>query len=124
MQYFAYTVDAEQVSRWAALGSRHAVAQAELLPVALAKATWGHEMVGRYVLHVVDNNSVLDALIKGNTGSLASLDLLSCACRPEMPLGCFTWASRVPSLSNLADGPSRDEFYLLRTGQKASRCGQ
>ena len=61
----------------------------------------------------MDNNAVLDSLIKGNTGCLASLELLSLTCACMMRLGCVPWITRVPSSSNIADGPSRSDFSLV-----------
>ena len=49
-------------------------------------------------------------LIKGNTGCLASLDLLSHVSLQFMRLDLFVWVTRVPSQSNLSDGPSRGDY--------------
>jgi hypothetical protein len=113
-EYFSFVVPKDLLQEWAALGSNHAVAQVELLPVILARQVWARYLSDAYVLLFIDNNSVLDALVKGNTSSEASLPMLAYAARMEMMLRCTTWVTRVPSSSNIADGPSRlDHRELL-----------
>jgi hypothetical protein len=113
VEFFSLPIPAHLRAYWARMGSGHCVAQAELLPVVLARATWGQWLRDAFVIHFTDNNSVLDSLIRGNTGSFASLELLSEACSLEIELGSNTWMSRVPSVSNIADGPSRFDMSLL-----------
>ena len=68
-------------------------------------------------MHFVDNDSVKDAVTKGNTLALASLDILSAVAREEVANNSCTWYSRVPSQSNISDGPSRGCFEaLVRAG--------
>ena len=109
-QYWGHVVSRDTVVAWNSLGSMHAIAQAELLPVLISLHTWMTFIADRYLMVFVDNNSVLDALIRGNTSSLASLELLSCTCRQLINSGAVAWFSRVPSYSNIADGPSRGDF--------------
>ena len=112
-EYWGMQVSEQLIKNWAGLGSIHAIAQCELLPVLIALRTWSSDIQGRYLLVFVDNNAVLDSLIKGNTGCLASLELLSLTCACMMRLGCVPWITRVPSSSNIADGPSRSDFSLV-----------
>ncbi len=113
-EYFSFVVPKGLLQEWAKLGSNHAVARVELLPVILARQVWARYLVDAYVLLFIDNNSVMDALVKGNTGSEASLPMLAYAARMEMRLRRTTWVTRVPSSSNIADGPSRlDHRELL-----------
>lgn len=107
---FGFTVPKSLVSKWHALGSEHCVAQAEMLPALVAKVLWKPMLCGRRVIHFIDNQSVKEALTKGNTASLASLEILSATVRQEISNMSITWYSRVPSASNLADDPSRLEF--------------
>ena len=115
--FFGHKVPDDVVEHWRLLGSTHAIAQAELWPVALALHTWPEELRGAFVVLYVDNNAVLDSLIKGNTGCLASLDLLSHVCLQIMRLDLVVWVTRVPSQSNLSDGPSRGDYAnVLKLG--------
>ena len=116
-QFFGFTVPEQLVSEWHCLGSRHCVAQAELLPAFVAKVTWQKEPTCAKVLHFIDNDSVKEALSRGNTGSLASIELLSKTIRQEVSNLSCTWYCRVPSASNLSDGPSRLDFtFVLSQG--------
>jgi hypothetical protein len=105
-----------QVRRgWMLHGTTHVVAQAELLPLVLARETWKHLLGNAWVLYFIDNESVKAALVKGNTAAVASFELLSCAARQDMEAKSMSWYARVPSPSNCADGPSRLDFTEMRT---------
>jgi hypothetical protein len=69
----------------------------------------------------IDNDSVREALIKGNSGALASHELLLACSLVEARLGSLPWFARVPSPSNLADGPSRLNFELVAALPGAAR---
>ena len=73
----------------------------------LARLTWEEELAGAKTIYYVDNEGVREALIKGGTRSLASKDLLLETAAVGARLGGAPWYSRVPSPSNVADGPSR-----------------
>ena len=62
------------------------------------------------MLLFIDNDSARHALIKGYTPSLASARLVSSFWESEAALASYCWVERVPSLSNIADGPSRLKF--------------
>ena len=60
----------------------------------------------------LDNDAAKVGLIKGSGATrLASL-VISQFCEREAALQRKTWFSRVPSHSNLSDGPSRMDFQL------------
>ena len=58
----------------------------------------------------VDNDGARHALIKGYTPSLASAHLVASFWESEAALASYCWVERVPSPSNIADGPSRLSF--------------
>ena len=58
----------------------------------------------------IDNDSARHALIKGYTPSGASARLVAAFWETEATLASYSWVDRVPSLSNIADGPSRLRF--------------
>ena len=106
-------VPREQVAEWLELGSRHCVAQTELIPVLKSKQTWGSYLTDADLVHYTDNEAVRGALIKGTTSSLASRDLLQKILECELELNGRTWVTRVPSESNPADLPSRGRWEDL-----------
>ena len=95
-------------------GARQVIGQAELLPVIVAQRTWRARWTGRRVLVFVDNDSARHALIRGGSPSLASAHLVSEFWRTETALVAYAWIERVPSASNIADGPSRLRFSQIR----------
>ncbi len=113
VEFFSFVVPPSLLAEWASLGTTHAVAQVDLLPVILAKHIWAQYLTDAFVVLCLDNNSVLDTLIKGNTWSVASLTMVGFAAVQEVQLRAVTWATRVPSPSNVADGPSRLECRIV-----------
>jgi hypothetical protein len=83
------------------------VAQAELLPVLIARKTWGHLLTDAPAVFYIDNEGVREALVKGFTASLASRQMLLDLAGEAAEQGGTPWYSRVASPSNVADGPSR-----------------
>lgn len=112
-EFWGLQIPDKQINEWNSLGSSHAIAQSELYPVAVSLQTWKEKLNGKFVILFVDNNAVLDSLIKGNTGCLASLDLLSSVCKQILVSQCILWVTRVPSASNIADGPSRGDYSIV-----------
>ena len=115
---FGLEVPAPLVKRWKEFGSDHVIAQAELLPLALAKFTWADRLKGAWVISFIDNDSVKAALVKGSTQAIASRELLSIVARIEIVNESVTWYSRVPSPSNCSDDLSRliFEAFLSEAG--------
>ena len=107
-EFFGFVVPDEVVAGWQAGGAKHVIAQAELLPVLVARRTWAARLQqGARVVHYVDNEGVRKALIKGGSKSIPSRRLLI-ECASELALsGSHVWYGRVPSPSIPADEPSR-----------------
>ena len=73
----------------------------------LARHTWRERLVGRLVIHFIDNDSAKDALIKGHSSHPASMEIIEQVWAQELEFQSSSWYDRVPSASNPADGPSR-----------------
>ena len=74
LETFSFTGPAFLMDEWEALGSSHCVAHAEMLSVLAAKIVWRNVLTNLKVLHFIDNVSFKDAVTKGNTVALASLE--------------------------------------------------
>ena len=61
------------------------------------------------MIHFVDNDSARIALIKGASPCLESAWLVQSFWIDESESDCRSWIARVPSRSNIADGPSRGD---------------
>ena len=95
--------------------SKHPIYEVELLPVLVAAMLWGDTMSQCQAVFFLDNDAAKVGLIKGSGATrLASL-VISQFCEREAALQRKTWFSRVPSYSNLSDGPSRMDFHLTDT---------
>lgn len=120
-EFFGLLIPDDVVSRWSCGGSKAMlVNSAEHFPVLLARTTWSHYLRNSRVLHVVDNDGVRDSSIRGYSPVEGCGLLIGASALAEVKLSMRTWFSRVPSESNIADGPSRLDFEeLLARGSKA-----
>ena len=62
----------------------------------------------------MDNNSARDIAIAGNARASPGDKLVSHLLRAEDSCNLNAWYSRVPSESNIADGPSRNDLTEVR----------
>ena len=74
--WFGLRISSKVVRSWRRFGPQHVVAQAELLPVLIARRTWCHFLTDAPAVFYVDNEGVREALVKGSTASLASREML------------------------------------------------
>ena len=79
----------------------------ELYAVLNARLYLAGRCFGRKVIYWIDNDGARDSLIRGFSPSLASLSIIYQFYRVEREFPSFMWFARVPSHSNVADGPSR-----------------
>ena len=86
------------------------IGQAELLPVLVAKLTWQHEIEGRRAIYFIDNESARLALVKAYSPVVSSLRIVCSCLKWDQDYKSQSWYARVPTFSNIADGPSRFEF--------------
>ena len=75
-----------------------------------ARALWGHKLKGRRVLWLSDNEIASFALTAMPSSVAASADSLWSIADLEISLQTLSWYERVPTASNLFDGPSRVFF--------------
>ena len=74
---------------------------------------WGNRLTLAQVCWYLDNEASRSAFIKGQGATLVAGAMLETFTGEEMRLQIKSWFARVPSLSNLADSPSRLEDKLL-----------
>ena len=92
---------------------RTIIFEAELLALILAFATWKVELVAASLICFVDNNSARDVAISGSGRNVVARSLIDFLLKLEMAVCAAPWYARVPTPSNVADGPSRGESDLL-----------
>ena len=111
---FGGKVPGDVVESWrAAAGTTRVIHQAELYPILVATRLWRERLAGRRVLVFVDNEPARAALIKGATSALASARIVGEIWKNLAEIEAHIWVERVPSRSNPADGPSRDDWTWL-----------
>ena len=75
---------------------------------------WEDDLRRRQVIHFVDNDSAAANLVRGNSPKPDSCQLVGENWTLAARSGIDLYLDRVESKSNLADGPSRLEFALMR----------
>ena len=113
VRYFGEVIPPPLVTEWRSSGAKQIIGQAEMLPVLLSLLAWGPFLEDKKVVFFIDNDSAKDAPVKGSSPSLHSRNLLWRAAAAGAQLKHYPWYTRVPSASNIADGPSRLDFGLV-----------
>ena len=100
--------------------SKHPIYELELLPVLLALQTWIIMLTGAQVVFYIDNEAARSAFIKCHGATANASLIVKFFADLEVSSRIFPWFGRVPSHSNLSDGPSRLCFdsKLLQTGRR------
>ena len=119
-EYWGSAVEPALVLEWQSTGHLQTIGQAELLPLLVSRRHWRQRCHLRKLLLFCDNSAAADGAIRGFSPSAASNDILRHLALEEVESQTFSWMSRVPTLSNPADGPSRGVFDFAE-GIKGAR---
>eukprot|EP00439_Symbiodinium_sp_Y106_P070612 s2442_g12.t1 len=103
---FGAVVPSMLLETWHAKGRRHLIGQVEMYAVLLARSCWANMLDGSRVIFFVDHSGVLAACISGSSKEETWRKLL-CALEKANMHPALQWFSRVPSRSNISDGPSK-----------------
>ena len=87
--------------------------EAELLALLVGMAIWKKKLRNRPCVCYVDNNATRDVAIAGKARTQPGLNLVTELLRLEDEVCINAWYARVPSASNVADGPSRNDTSAL-----------
>ena len=101
------------VKAWARTGKKHLIGQTELYAVVLARKLWASYIDNSRCIFFIDHGGVMSACIKGNAKDAAWRTLLLKMEEADEAAPALGWFTRVPSASNIADGPSRGSFSQL-----------
>jgi hypothetical protein len=106
--WFSFLIPEWLVFNWQRHGAKQQViAEAELLPIIIARQLICRSQVLKLVIHFVDNDGVSDALIAGFSRVVSLQSLLRRFVLQECEFKFASWISRVASHANPADAPSR-----------------
>ena len=112
-------IPSDFVQLWTRSGKKQVIAQAEIFPVVIAKATWSKNLEGRSILWFIDNESARMSLVRNFPPILDSFFLLQLNARMDVCIQSRNWYSRVPSKSNPADSASRLQFSEYRNSVRS-----
>ena len=90
--------------------SCHPIYELEILPALIALLLWHDKIYSRLVCFFTDNEAAKSALIRLDGASSISCVMLSLFGEAEVTLKIIPWIGRVPTSSNISDGPSRLYF--------------
>ena len=103
------------------LVGKQIISQVELIAALSVRMLLSKELAHRRVIIWLDNEAARYGLIKGRSPSPSMDSLIRLFASEEDRSPAFTWICRVPSYSNLADGPLRDDPRLALAVTRASR---
>ena len=84
------------------------------MPVLVSLMIWTGWVSCAPLVHYIDNESSRMALIKGSGETSNSAKLIKAYVNCEADTQVKTWFARVPSFSNVGDGPSRGDIDLVQ----------
>ena len=110
---FGCILPQQLVVSWSKSGKKHLIGQTELYAVVIARFIWAKYIDDSRCIFFIDHGGVMSVCIKGNAKDVSwrALLLKMEECDEQSPV--IGWFTRVPSSSNIADGPSRGNFDEL-----------
>ena len=113
MQYFSLCLSDKQISSIGGEGKKTIIFEAEMIAVILALRTWRESIRNSMIVGFIDNSSARDIAISASGRSSFSMALTEVLLQSEESGAFYPWFARVPSPSNPADRPSRNETEWL-----------
>ena len=98
------------------------ISQVELYAMALLRHLRQQKWMHRRIILFCDNESARYAAIKGGSSSSSMNLLVQAWDHPNFCYPAYIWLERVPSYSNISDGPSRGCCKEALTLVKESSC--
>jgi hypothetical protein len=123
-EYFGLKVPKAILDVWKVDGQKQTIGQAEIFPVSLARHCWSKILDSRRALFFLDNDAARLALIKARSPSVASNLLVRSFLLRDVRAPSWPWFGRVPSPSNIADGPSRLDYSSMGSYLNSKALGE
>ena len=115
MAWFGLRVNLDQLSTLMEGGKETVIGELETLAVAMALLLWAKHLDSTQLLVYIDNEGSRYALIKGYSVSRSITAICALAATTLDAHYVLPWFGRIPSVSNLADFPSRQLKHPLLT---------
>ena len=116
LEFISEQVPSELMDKFLTL-SKHPIFELELLPVWIALTEWEGHLVGAQCVFYLDNEAAKASLVNGCSSQDSGAEIIQAFVYSEMGLQVKVWFARVPTSSNISDGPSRLEIADMQ------RCG-
>ena len=112
---FGRLVPDDVVSVWASGGRQQLVFEAEVLPYAVGLSLWEAELSDQLGLVFFDNEGARHCWIGGTADSVHARKIIHGGTLHEAKMFFTPFFCRVPTHSNIADGPSRLDFSMCKS---------
>ena len=109
---FGTTLPDEVTELWGGGRRTQLVFEAEILPYRLALECWSNVLAGRFLIVFIDNDGARHSWIRGTADSRFARGMIHEGTLLEAKLQVSPYFARVPTASNIGDGPSRLDFTL------------
>ena len=110
IECFGEYLPEDVVAKWANGVRKQLVFEAEILPYLLSLSLWGDRLRGCKLLVFLDNEAARHSWISGHADATFARYMTHAGTLMEASLMVDPFFARVPTFSNLADGPSRMSF--------------
>ena len=125
IECFGEYLPEDVVMKWANGVRTQLVFEAEILPYLLSLALWGDRLRGCKLLVFLDNEAARHNWISGHADATFARYMTHAGTLLEASLMVDPFFARVPTFSNLADGPSRMSFDVCsKLGAKRIRLDE
>ena len=105
--FFGAVLSDRDLAGLLARGAETIIMELEVLPVLVSRRVWAERLRGRSHISFLDNDSAKDGLVAGYSRNAVACEFIARVTASDIVLGALPWYDRVPSLSNIADAPSR-----------------
>ena len=115
-QFFSVEISGEQRFLLGENSKKQLIFEAETIAALIAFLLWSEKVLHKFSILFVDNEATKFSLIKGFADNVVVDIMAEIFCEHETSFQGFNWIARVPSFSNLAEAPSRNDCVALLAG--------
>ena len=112
-RYFSLEVSDALLAILGESAKEQLIFEVETLAAVIAYILWTPLLASKFCLMFVDNEGTKFSMVKGFSENVCVCNLVQKFALHESEAHILSWISRVPSHSNVADGPSRNDVDLL-----------
>ena len=107
IQWFSHMLPEDQCRKLAPEDVEQIITELEALGVLAAISRWRNLLSRKHMVCFLDNEGARGAILRGRSSNALLNAMAHQICETEDVSCIFAWYARIPSISNLADPPSR-----------------